>query len=33
VLAAVSLPADGDYVVEVATDDAGGAYSIDFLIN
>jgi len=33
VLAAVSLPADGDYVVEVATNDAGGAYSIDFLIN
>jgi len=33
VLAAVSLPADGDYVVEVATGDAGGAYSIDFLIN
>jgi hypothetical protein len=33
VLAAVSLPADGDYVVEVATNDAGGTYSIDFLIN
>jgi hypothetical protein len=33
VLAAVALPADGDYVVEVATTDAGGAYTIDFLIN
>ena len=32
-LAAVTLPADGDYVVEVGTTDAGGAYSIDFLIN
>ncbi len=33
VLAAVALPADGDYVVEVGTTDAGGAYNIDFLIN
>jgi hypothetical protein len=32
-LAAVNLPADGDYVVEVATTAAGGAYTIDFLIN
>jgi hypothetical protein len=33
VLAAVTLPADGDYVVEVGTTDSGGAYNIDFLIN
>ena len=33
VVAAVELPADGDYVVEVSTSDAGGPYTIDFLIN
>jgi hypothetical protein len=33
VLAAVDLPADGDYVVEVTTTGAGGEYEIDFLIN
>jgi hypothetical protein len=33
VVAAVELPVDGDYVVEVSTSGAGGAYTIDFLIN
>ena len=33
VVAAVELPADGDYVVEVSTAGAGGPYTIDFLIN
>ena len=33
VVAAVELPADGDYVVEVTTTGAGGEYVIDFLIN
>jgi negative regulator of sigma E activity len=33
VLAAVELPVDGDYVVEVRTNGGGGAYEIDFLIN
>ena len=33
VVAAVELPADGDYVVEVRTAGAGGEYVIDFLIN
>jgi hypothetical protein len=33
VLAAVTLPADGDYVVEIGTTGARGAYTVDFLIN
>jgi hypothetical protein len=32
-LAAVELPADGDYVVVVGTAGSGGDYTIDFLIN
>jgi hypothetical protein len=33
VVAAVELPADGDYVVEVTTSGEAGPYTIDFLIN